>query len=471
MLDNIKTIVLLMFENRSFDHMLGHLSYDKINTKVNGLTSPLSQFVDQDGTETHNPFRFKADVTLATDIPHEMEFVKTQMDKSPSNGDFLMDGFVKAYRAFTGAPSTPKPDPMGFFRAAQIPITSFLASNYCVCDKWFASIPTSTQPNRTMAFCGDSAIDSTKLQLIPATGNIFDWLTNAGIDRWRVYHDGLSFFTLYNQLWHYVLGDHFKDYESLYSDFKTESDTTFPELILVEPSYQDSPHLGSDQPNDNHPPLAVGFGEEFLRRTYEAVTCNPERWGNTLMIVYYDEHGGFYDHEPPPKIGYQVSGGSRTQFESLGVRIPAILISPWVEKNSVSSLLFDHTSVLQLLAEKFTRGNPYSNTVENRRNAGIQSISAALTAVSDPVAPNPPSAPIFVKSFLGDNVAIAPDGEMAKSFENAALNMMAAEPDLTRQKYPELIQWKDVVEKARINLPTSVAPSPVLKSPKKKKGV
>jgi phospholipase C len=470
MLENIKTIVLLMFENRSFDHMLGHLSFDKINTEVNGLRSPLSQYANIDDTQPRSPFRFSADVELTTDLPHEMEFVKTQLDKSPANGQFLMDGFVKAYRDFTAAPPNPKPDPMGFFSATQIPITSFLASTYCVCDNWFASIPTSTQPNRTMAFCGDSSIDSTKLQLIPATGNIFDWLKGTGIDRWRVYHDGLSFFTLYNELWHYVLGDHFKDYESMFADFKTESDTTFPELILVEPSYEDSPHLGSDQPNDNHPPLAVGFGEEFLRRTYEAVTCNPDRWGNTLMIVYYDEHGGFFDHVPPPAIGYQITGGSRTQFDSLGVRIPAILISPWVAKHSVSHLLFDHTSVLQLLAEKFTPGVPYSTNVKTRTDAGIQSISAALSISADPTAPAPPVVTISAKSLLGENIAIAPAGAMAQSFEKAAMDMLAANPDDTRNKYPELIQWKDISEKARITSALTVAqPVTISKKGKNKK--
>jgi phospholipase C len=460
MLENIKTIVLLMFENRSFDHMLGHLSFDKINTKVNGLRSPLSQYEDQNGTETYNPFRFKADVKLSKDLPHEMDWVKLQMDKSAANGQFQMDGFVKAYRGFTGAPPDPKPDPMGFFSAAQIPVSSFLASEYCVCDNWFAPIPTSTQPNRTMAFCGDSAIDITKLQLIPATGNIFDWLKAAGIDRWRVYHDGLSFFTLYSELWHWVLGDHFRDSESLYSDFKTEPDASFPELILVEPSYQDSPHLGSDQPNDNHPPLAVGFGEEFLRRTYEAVTCNPDRWGNTLMIVYYDEHGGFYDHVQPPAIGYKITGGAGTQFESLGVRIPGILISPWVAKNSVSHLLFDHTSVLQLLAEKFTPGVPYSATVKNRTDLGIQSISAALAAAPDVAAPDPPSAPIFAKTFLGDNIAVAPQGAMGQAFEKAALDMLAANFDATKEKYPELVHWKDVTEKARAAGTTGITQPP-----------
>jgi phospholipase C len=266
-----------------------------------------------------------------------------------------------------------------------------------------------------------------------------------------VYHDGLSFFILYNDLWGHVLGPNFKDYEFLYSDFKSESDEKFPQVILVEPTYQDAPHFGSDHPNDNHPPLAIGWGEEFLRRTYEAVTCNPQRWGNTLMVVYYDEHGGFFDHVKPPAIPYTITGGDHTTFASLGVRIPAILISPWVTKGSVTHLQFDHTSVLQLLAEKFTPGIPYSATVNNRKAAGIHSLSESLTAAADQTVPSPPSAPIVVQSALGGNIAVAPEGAMGQAFEKAALDMLAAEPGPTKAKYPELIQWKDAKTAARNN--------------------
>lgn len=449
MLDNIKTIVLLMFENRSFDNMLGHLSYAKINKNADGLKAPLSQYENIYNTTGYNPFSIKADTQLSGDLPHEKEWVAAQLNKNAANGKFSMDGFVKAYMEFTGAPPNNKPDPLGFYTAAQVPITSFLANTYCTCDKFFASLPTSTQPNRTMAFCGDTSIYSTKTQLIDATGNIFDWMENAGI-KWRVYHDGLSFFVLYNQLWKYVLGKNFRDYESLYADFQSESSDSFPEVIIVEPSYQDAPHFGSDQPNDNHPPLAVGFGEEFLRRTYEAIICNPARWGNTLMIVYYDEHGGFYDHQPPPPIGYTVKGNGNFKFDSLGVRIPAMLISPFVERASVSSLLFDHTALLQLLAEKFTPGKPYSATVENRRVAGINSISSALISTPNNDATPAPTMQIFAKTALGDTISTSPEGAMAKAFEGAALNMMDAKPVETKDKYPELSQWKDIALKNRI---------------------
>lgn len=448
MLDNIKTIVLLMFENRSFDHLLGHLSYDGINNEVDGLQSPLSQYANPYKGDPYPPFRIKSNTAMATDLPHELEQIAKQLNKSSSNGQYQMDGFVKVYLDETGSTPSNKMDPMGFYGADQVPISSFLASTYTVCDRWFAALPTSTQPNRTMAFCGDTTIDHTKTQLISAAGNIFDWMDRNEV-KWRVYHDGLSFFILYSRLWGKVLGDNFCDYERMYNDFKSESDDTFPEVIVVEPSYADSPHFGSDQPNDNHPPLAIGFGEEFLRRTYQAITCNPKRWGNTLMIVYYDEHGGFFDHVPPPKVDYQVDGGSNTHFTSLGVRIPGILVSPFVEKGGVTHLQFDHTSILQLLAEKFTPGKPYSATVADRKNQGVHSLSEALTAEADKTAPDAPPAPIVVKTALGANVANEPDGAMGQAFEQAALNMLKSRPADTKEKYPELVQWKDAKTAAR----------------------
>ncbi|MEP6746903.1 MAG: alkaline phosphatase family protein [Bacteroidota bacterium] len=447
-LENINTIVLLMFENRSFDHMLGHLSYDNINKGVNGLTKPLTQYSIPYKGDDYSPWKIKTDANMAYDIPHEFSDISIQMAKSAANGKYEMDGFVQAYLDKSGDSPNKFSPPLGFFKQEQVPVTSFLANTYSVCDNWFAPMPTSTQPNRTMAFCGDSSIHQTKLQLVKADGNIFDWMNANGV-KWRVYHDGLSFFILYDHLWTELLSDRFRDYESLFHDVTTEADETFPQVIVVEPSYHDAPHFGSDQPNDNHAPLAVGFGEEFLRRTYEAITANQKRWGNTLMVVYYDEHGGFFDHVPPPAIPYDTKEDSPFHFNSLGVRIPGILVSPYVAKNSVCSSLFDHTSVLQLLAEKFTPGKPYSATVADRKNKGIESLSTALSAEADPAAPPPPQQIITVKSMLGDNIATAPSGDMGQAFENAAQQLITREPAGTADKYPELFQWKNSVDKSR----------------------
>ena len=449
MSDAIKTIVILQFENRSFDHMLGHLSLENINPAVDGLQQDLSRYQNFYKGDAYIPHKFTVDTDLTDDLPHEYTDVATQLAWSDIRKKFDMTGFVEAYANKTGRSPNPQNDALGFFGAEHVPITSWLAKTFCVCDRWHCPLPSSTQPNRTMALCGDSSIYNTKTQLISATGNIFDWMNKAKV-RWRVYHDGLSFFILYPSLWGHVLGSNFRDYENLYKDFQQEPDETFPQVILVEPSYNDSPHLGPDHPNDNHAPLAIGWGEDFLRRTYEAVAGNPARWGNTLMLVYSDEHGGFYDHVPPPPISYTTKGDEPHTFNSLGPRIPGLIISPFVKEGSICHRLLDHTSVLQLLAEKFTPGTPYSATVEDRRGKGISSISAALDTTLTRVAPAPPQQKITVSSALGDTIAVAPDTEpMRQSFESAALNMLTAHPAETGEKYPELLQWRDVTAKAR----------------------
>ena len=134
-------------------------------------------------------------------------------------------------------------------------------------------------------------------------------------------------FSLYPGLWDKVLGPNFHDYEQLGTDLKNG---TAPQVIIVEPSYQDAPHIGPDHPNDNHPPLAVGWGEDLLRRTYQSAIMNPDIWAQTLMVVYYDEHGGFFDHVPPPAIDNAAAGNANPPapyaFDTFGPRIPAILI-------------------------------------------------------------------------------------------------------------------------------------------------
>ncbi len=438
-----------MFENRSFDHMLGHLRYEGLQPDADGLQEPLDQYENIYQGGSYRPFPISNDVQLPFDIPHEYNDIKTQLARSPVNGALSMNGFVAAYADTTGITPNPQAEPMGFFSSSQVPITSFLAQQFCTCDRWFSSLPTSTQPNRTIAFCGETPIYKTGLQVISAKGNLFDWLDSNQVS-WRVYHDGFSFFSLYPGLWDQVLSKNFRDYENLYSDMLHNDG--LPQVIIVEPTYQDAPHIGSDHPNDNHAPLAIGWGEDFLRRTYEAAIANPSVWRETLMVVYYDEHGGFYDHVAPPDFTSRTTANPPFTFDSFGARIPGMLLSPWVQPGTVCHELFDHTSVLQFLAERFTPDVPYSPAVAARAAAqpAIKSISAALNATpATGGPPPPPAAPILVYSALGDTIATAPESAMGQSFEQAAREMIAQRPEGVREKYPELYQWQAAVDQAR----------------------
>lgn len=449
MLDKVKTIVLLMFENRSFDHMLGHLSRQKINPDVAGLKDPLTDFSNLYKGGSFPVFPIREDVEMNTDLPHQMEEVKVQLKKHPLTGKLTMGGFVEAYANANQTDPNKECEPMGFFESSLVPATSFLARTFCTCDNWFCPLPTGTQPNRNMAFSGDSPISENGLLLKINQNNIFDWLNRAGRSkkvRWRVYHSGMSFFTLYPSLLNHVFGSKFRRYDQLASDIMFEPEDTAPEVIVVEPVYKDAPHITPVRANDNHPPLAVGWGEEFLRRTYEAISCNPKKWESTVFIVYYDEHGGFYDHVSPPKIGFKT--GDNHQFENMGPRIPAIISSPLVKSGSVCHALFDHTSVLQFLAEKFTPGQDYSDSVKARRLAGVKSISTALDNEVLWPAPPPPADKIAVPVVLGSNILEGPQTEVAESFEAAANDILNNHPVEAAKKIPELIHWKIATDNA-----------------------
>lgn len=452
LLDQVSSIVLVMMENRSFDHFLGSMTLQDPTVDINGLKKDLIDSYNNVYNGTPFPvFERSSDNELPFDVPHEWNYVQTQLAPNNISGNLGMDGFVTAYALSTKTHPNPQCEPMGYFPEKFLPMTRWLARNFAVCDNWFCPIPTSTQPNRTMAFSGDTPIFETKTQLINiSNNNIFDWLSRDGRHvNWRVYHEGFPFFALYPPLWGHVLGPRFRRYESLYADIMTESLDQSPQLTIIEPIYEDAPHFGGRHADDNHAPLAVSWGEDFIRRTYQAISANPDKWKGTLMILYYDEHGGFYDHVAPPDMTYTTTGDNPHTFTTLGPRIPAILVSPLVRPGVPCHLLLDHTSVLQLLAEKFGKpGEGWSDTVNQRRQAGIRSISEALNnpvpfpAPQEPVIPIP-STPVD----LGKSLTTPPQNSMGIAFESAGLQLLEQQPT-AKIVFPELVQWKNEAAKS-----------------------
>jgi phospholipase C len=441
-LDQVKTVILMMMENRSFDHMLGHLTLDNPALKIEGLRQEDMASYSNDYNDTLYPlFPITVDKELDSDIPHEFDAVATQLGTNPVNGRFTMHGFVEAY-AKAGNIINPDSIPMGYFNKEQVPVTNFLARNFCVCDHWFSSIPTSTQPNRTMALCGESSIYQTLVKPISVTNNVFDWMEDNDI-RWRAYHDAFPFYALYPKLWKYVLGNKYRSYQNFYQDQLAPVGNDDPEVIIIEPCYEDAPHFPNKQPNDNHAPLAIGFGEEFIRSVYLAITANPERWQQSLLILYYDEHGGFYDHVAPPTIPYKTVGGESYSFRSLGPRIPGLIISPFVKPGSVFSSTLDHTSVLQLLAEKFNKP-PVSANVEVRKKLGIHNLSEALDVSVTSKPPLPPMQPINVQTALGRYINTSAGNNMKQAFTDTANQLMVAHSNEVKEKYPELEAWQNI---------------------------
>jgi phospholipase C len=437
-LADIETFVVVMMENRSFDHVLGALAMPQHGgLALEGLagadTDP--RFANVYDHQIYRPFP-TADVRLLHDLPHARGEVTTQLAAPPS-GTPTMSGFVQAYVDMNHS-IIEQPPPMGYLAPTAAFMSSFLARNYLVCDHWFAALPADTHPNRVMAVTGSPTVDDTKARLIPYQNLVFDWLT-AHRARWRVYHSGFSFFLLFG-LFDLVLSDNFRSVRQLASDFENEDDATRPHVIFVEPEYGDSPvHFGFT-PNDNHPPEPIGPGESFLRDVYAALINSP-RWAKTMLIVVHDEHGGFFDHVPPPAIRMPLPTGAMypTPFDSAGVRVPALIASPYVSASGVHTGQLDHTSILQMFAEKFAGGpRNYSDDVTRRLDQGIGSASAVLSEKARPDdPPQPPKTPVSAQQLLRATKPVMTDNQ--KAFALAAASLDAYDHARTIRKFPEIV--------------------------------
>jgi phospholipase C len=163
-----------------------------------------------------------------------------------------------------------------------------------------------------------------------------------------------------------VIGDdeHFRAYGDFQDDLN--SDEPLPQVIFIEPRYSDAPHF--EAPCDDHPPSPITAGPNFLKRIYSDLITNWDRWLKTLMIVNYDESGGFFDHVKPLPI---VTNPRReatfrdSLFRTTGARVPAYLISPFVRPGQIYKENLDHTSVLKCIARRFGNGS-YSEEVDSR---------------------------------------------------------------------------------------------------------
>ena len=378
-IDKIEHVVVLILENHSFDQMLGSLSavYDgkdgrdrlegidpdrpRSNDDVGGL--PIAQAATTERQMTLDPH-------------HEVEHVATQLQNN--NGGFVQD-FVEA---FPGSPPDERRYMMGYYPLDFLPGLHQLARHFTVCDHWFSSLPGPTWPNRFFAFSGtclghvDMPNDGThKVDLAgyfqQTQDTIFDRLNEKQIS-WKVYfHDLPQSWTMkqlrapHNAAQYYYI-------RRFYEDARGHPDD-FPQFSLIEPDY-----FGYQQ-NDDHPPHDIMRAQKLIADVYNALRRNEALWKSTLLVVFYDEHGGFYDHVVPPSavppddcaatVPYK-NGPGKFKFDQLGLRVPAILVSPWV-KAGVEHTQFDHTSLLRFLTDKWNLRELDSMRVKNANSIAV----------------------------------------------------------------------------------------------------
>lgn len=347
-LDRLQHLVVVMMENRSFDHMLGGLS-----AQIKDLDGVPAGWSNPDPNGHPVPARAAAQYQgqLDPDPDHHFPAVDKQIfggslaaDRRPT-----MDGFVKSY--FDQQHDVDHAARiMYFFSPAQLPILTALASNYLVFNRWFASIPGPTICNRAFAHYGTS-FGSVSMDMIEIGkgASVYERLLAAGRETKLYYFDETSStMEIANLLKNQP--QLFGTYQDFLSDCRKGQ---LPAYSFVEPNYTDHPGpTGQMIASDQHPDHHVLQGERFIGSIFNAIRNNSALWATTAMLVVYDEHGGIFDHVEPPACtpdGHVADAdatgtGREFRFDRLGVRVPAILISPWVPKG-VSNEVFEHASI------------------------------------------------------------------------------------------------------------------------------
>jgi phospholipase C len=391
-------VFVLMLENRSFDHMLGFSGITGTDpfsggaTQVHGLNplalrpaleafqvNSVGRIVVKEGQSWPRPVSVRqlltanvsngqlygvsegADYAMSVDPAHEFPDVLVQLCGKgavyPSGGQYppaVNTGFAASY-ASSGGQSSPG-EIMKCYGPGQLPVLNALAREFVVCDNWHASMPGPTWPNRFFAHAASSG----GLDHSPSTSDIAGWDTIDGFD----FQNGTIFDRMNSRgvNWRLYAGDDFpvtlalkginvfdiNDYEDFAGDV---AQSNYPaSYTFIEPSYG---HFWSDFKcgTSQHPLDDVTRGESLIKATYEAVRNSP-LWSSSLIIITWDEHGGFYDHLPPSAAvapGDTASDDDNNQhgftFQQYGPRVPAVVISPLIPRNLIDHRLYDHASI------------------------------------------------------------------------------------------------------------------------------
>lgn len=362
----IDTIILVMFENRSFDHWFGARALLEGRAE-DGLTSAMSN-PDADGVAVA-PFPLAT--PCLSDPPHGWSSSHSQWNSGAN------DGFVTEYAARSG---TDGHDVMGYLRREDVPVSWALADAFTSCERYFCSVMGPTWPNRIYGHAGSNlgiTGNSFPDDYLYTNPTVWNKLTEQGVP-WAYYYSDVPFIALFEQ-----------GYDS--QTCKLVEDLTFdaqngllPPVVWIDPAFTY---------NDNHPPKHHGLGEVFLAQLYALLSASPQ-WERMLILVTYDEHGGFFDHVAPPQTDDDFAEDG---FDQLGFRVPALLIGPWV-KQGMCSVTFDHSSWLKFICDA------HGIAPWTKRIAAATSLSDALDL--DRMASGVPLDPVALEPFLFDETAL-----------------------------------------------------------------
>jgi phospholipase C len=306
----IDHIVVVMMENRSFDHFLGWLP------GTDGKQAGLS-FVDRVGRR-HTTFHQRHFASCGFHDPdHSYEGGRVEF-----NGG-RCDGWLRAGENDLLS--------ISYYDKSDLAFLGNAATDWTTCDRYFAATMAETYPNRFYQHSArtDRLHNSTTISKLPT---IWDRLAAKGRTG-RYYYSDIPFLALW--------GTKHLDIAKPFAQFVTDAAKgTLPDVSFIDPRFEDE---GSGTSADDHPHADIRAGEAFLNQVYTAVTTGA-KWENTLLVVNYDEWGGFYDHVPPGKAPDAHPWTARRGF-----RVPAVIISPRARRNHVAHEVYDHTSILRAI--------------------------------------------------------------------------------------------------------------------------
>ena len=415
-LSAIQHIVHLMLENRSFDHMLGFLYAGSGNKSPSG-----ADFEGLTGTE-FNPDTSGNPVTVYKINPADpgayfMPGADPGEGYANTNSQLFGSGtapvppvatnrgFVTNFdatiawdqRAGRSVQSgTTASDIMGMYTPQALPVMSGLARGFAVCDHWYSSVPTETFPNRAFACAATSQGHMNDGTASYTVQSIFGLLAAHNVS-WKIYGYNAEPLTRKN----------FPDTTNApdsnfgkFTDFTADAaGGTLPAYAFLEPGW-------GSAGNSQHPNYDVALGEQLIHDVYYALRGGPG-WQQTLLIISYDEHGGIYDHVPPPSGAVPPDdspGEFGFDFTRFGVRVPALLISPRIAPGTVfrvpaGTMPLDHTSVLKTVETR------WSLPALTRRDAAAPDVGDALTLATPRT--DDPLAGVTVPTSTGANPAAA----------------------------------------------------------------
>jgi phospholipase C len=413
---HIQHVVVLMLENRSFDHMLGFMKHTDL---FEGIPKDLAIPLEPHGKKKRK-ITARGRPTIFPDPAHSHGAVMrqlflahppyTSMVNAPCTGaiwDYgiriaggkkksVWQSIIGFFKSLFGASDPPVnkaehiadcfPDPAAADETSPR-ILRTLAREFALCDHWHSSVPGETWPNRNFAHAATAA-GEVNITLRPHLDTtIFEVLADHGRSA-RIYHDGPAQTWAYPKLWLRF----FRGMDKFFDDVRNNN---LPDYSFIEPRYYKlfRGYTNSQHPGNNSRRDADFLGaEELIAGVYSALRNNPAVWQSVLLLITYDEHGGFFEHVPPPCDASRFANGDRNKqfgfnYDLLGLRVPAVLVSPWIRRGTVDHTLYDHTCIIKSVRQQF--GIPGSfNERERQANSFWHNLTNVLRSDSEtPVLP------------------------------------------------------------------------------------